>query len=537
LAGPGYLIAAAALLVWGAWKRFHLPQAPIIDPDIEGYLGPAIRALAGKPFSHMMGRSFPYPGFVYLVLRIFGDFRAIAVVQHLLGIAAGGIALLAWNAAGALVPPGGISRPWFRWIGLVPACVVLGSATEIVFEHQIRPEAIFPFLAILNIWTSFLFLDARFVRRRPSFLWLGALNVFISYLIYLDKPSFGFATLFCTLPVWLSLALPGCSILEKAGLAAGAILPAVLLLYLPEHILKSGDRGADSFLPETLLTVHAAMVERQMTEDLAGNGPLPYPRPLIQMAHDLLGVELAKAAHLTTGKTYRSLGYNPDYLMYRRDSFCATFPKEAHLVGNELADFCMTYYLRALRHHPGAMAAKTLRQLAIFYTFKNPVYWAGDRMDLSGDEYGRVDTLMVNTSRLGPGNPAAARYVATCGQLAAEGIAIRQSLPFVVLLRVLSVTYLPLFAGALLSVRLLFLPRYRPHFAWLVAAVCLAYAYNMGNCLTIAIVHSLEVTRYVHAQLIFSVFAQCLSLYLLMELAVFRRRGGGTGPAAAPPTP
>jgi hypothetical protein len=59
-----------------------------------------------------------------------------------------------------------------------------------------------------------------------------------------------------------------------------------------------------------------------------------------------------------------------------------------------------------------------------------------------------------------------------------------------------------------------------------VAAVWLVYSYNFGNCLTIAVVHSLEVTRYVRIQLIFTVFAQCLSLYLLLELAVFGIRAG-----------
>jgi len=53
----------------------------------------------------------------------------------------------------------------------------------------------------------------------------------------------------------------------------------------------------------------------------------------------------------------------------------------------------------------------------------------------------------------------------------------------------------------------------------LVAALLLVYSYNFFNCLTIAVVHSLEVTRYVRVQLIFTIFAQCLSLYLLLELA------------------
>jgi hypothetical protein len=520
----GYLACAAALLIWGAWKRFQLPQSPLIDPDIEGYLGPAVSALAGKPFVHLVGRSFPYPAFVYLILRIFGDFRAIAVTQHLLGIAAGALVMLGWNAAGALLPPGGIPKPVFRYMGLAPAYVCLGSSTAISFEHQIRPEAIFPFFAILNIWVSFRFLEARFVRPKPSFLWLGALNVFISVLIDMAKPSFGFATLFCTLPVWVSLLLPGRSGREKRLLAAAAILPALLLLVLPEHILKKSDPEAKLFLPETLLSVHATLVEQQMTEDLAGNGPLPYPRDVVQKAHDILAVELVKAAQVTT-KTYPSLGFNPDYLMYD-NSFCAQFAQEMNFTPQAMGDFCMTYYLRALRHHPAAIFAKVKRQLAIFYTGENPVYRLGKNMDISDLQYARVAPLMELTGQLGPGNPAVKRYVESCNRLAAAGIDISQARRFVEWLRFFSFHYLDLLGVALLSPLLLFFRPLRIHLLWLIVALWLAHSYNFGNSLTIAVVHSLDVTRYVRIQLIFTVFAQCLTLGLLLELAVFGMRAG-----------
>src|SRR5216117_3651824 len=71
-----------------AWQRFSRPLDPIADPDTWGYLSPALRKLTGAEFGHTNGRNFLYPGFLYLVLAAFGDFRAIGVVQHLLGLAA-----------------------------------------------------------------------------------------------------------------------------------------------------------------------------------------------------------------------------------------------------------------------------------------------------------------------------------------------------------------------------------------------------------------------------------------------------------------
>src|SRR5947208_7551683 len=84
-----YWSALAVIFVWAAWLRFRLPLDPIADPDTWGYLSPAIRKLMGAEFGHTRGRNFVYPGFVYLLLRVFGDFRAIAVIQHLLGLFAG----------------------------------------------------------------------------------------------------------------------------------------------------------------------------------------------------------------------------------------------------------------------------------------------------------------------------------------------------------------------------------------------------------------------------------------------------------------
>jgi hypothetical protein len=514
----GYLIAAAALLVWGGLQRFHLPPAPLIDADIIGYLGPAISALAGKPFLHLVDRSFPYPAFIYLILRVFGDFHAISVIQHLLGLGAGVLIMMAWNAAGRMFPSPAVPKPLFRYGGLVPAYVYLGSATAISFEHQMRPEAIFSFLTILDLWISFRFIETRFIRPKSSSLYFGALSVFLSYLVYLTKPSFGFAAIFTTLPVWLCLALPGYPIRSKAWLAAAAIVPTFLLLFLPEHILKSKDPWGPLFLAETLITVHANIVDQQMAEDLASNAPLPYPRNIVEAAHQMLSAELVKASAGGDTKTYPSLGFNPDYLMYS-DSFCIRFQTEMKFSNRAMADFCMTYYLRALRHHPGAIAQKILRQLALFYSPKNSAYWLGKSRDLSTNDYARVSQLITDTNQLGPGNPAVARYVQESNQLASQGIAVPQARRFVEWLHAFSTIYLQLLAITLLSPLLLLIRPMRAHFVWFIAALWLAYSYNFGNCLTIAIAHSLEVTRYNRSQLIFTAFAEALTFGLLLELA------------------
>lgn len=97
-------IAVTTLFAWAAWQRLALPIEPIADPDTWGHLSPALRKLIGLEFGHTHARNFVVPAFVYLLLLGFGSFRAIVIVQHLLGLVAGGTLLLTWRCSRALVP-------------------------------------------------------------------------------------------------------------------------------------------------------------------------------------------------------------------------------------------------------------------------------------------------------------------------------------------------------------------------------------------------------------------------------------------------
>src|SRR6266576_3691295 len=99
-----YWIALVFVFAGAVWQRFTLPVDPIADPDTWGYLSPALRKLTGAEFGHTNGRNFVYPGFVFLVLRLFADFRAITIAQHFLGLLAGAVFLFTWKRARIFVP-------------------------------------------------------------------------------------------------------------------------------------------------------------------------------------------------------------------------------------------------------------------------------------------------------------------------------------------------------------------------------------------------------------------------------------------------
>src|ERR1041384_2778402 len=147
-----YWIAIAAIFMWAACRRFSPPLDPIADLDIWGYLSPALLKLTRGEFVHAQGRNFVYPGFLFLILRAFGDLRAIAVVQHVLGLAGGGLILLMWRRVRSFSASSPVGDRSHSVLGLFLVAVFLLAGEPIRAEMEIRPEGICAFLVALNFY-------------------------------------------------------------------------------------------------------------------------------------------------------------------------------------------------------------------------------------------------------------------------------------------------------------------------------------------------------------------------------------------------
>ena len=177
-----FSISLAALFTWAAWLRMRAPLDPIADPDVWGYLSPAVSKLVGGGFTHA-GRNFVYPGFLYLLLRVAGDFRVIAFAQHALGLLAGVVMLLIWQRVRDLVVRPRLPAAVHRWLGLLPVGIYLLAADTIRFEMQIRPEAICGFLGLLNVYLVLQFIYWFFVRENKRAAVLYGIGGVLSVLL------------------------------------------------------------------------------------------------------------------------------------------------------------------------------------------------------------------------------------------------------------------------------------------------------------------------------------------------------------------
>jgi hypothetical protein len=520
-----YITLSILLFSCAGYFRLRLPQEPLIDPDVDGYLGPGLLALTGHSFQHIEGRSFVYPGFVYLILAVFRDFRAITIVQHLSGLAAGGVLLSSWNRCLSLIPRPITPKSVYRTLGLLVAALFLFNTSVVRLEHLIRPEAIFPLFAALSAYFNIQFIRYRFLKRDNRLaLIYGTLTIFNACLLFYLKPSFYLATAAATLPVWVSFLDPREALRRKLVLTGLAAFSVIVLLSLPEYALGRIDLDSQTFLPTTLFVVHANIIRDQLAKDIANGANTPYPPQLLESTYELLDREIQRSRQ--TGH-YTSLGFDPDYLMYE-DSFDRKFSADlkSQYPDDSRGKFYYYYFFRTWIHQPGRMLRKVARQFSTLYNNigKASPYKLEDHNKLSAAYAVNSDLFQKRASLfLLPYDPLQA-FIKTCNQLTGTSSQLAQ--PIIVswidsfLARTLTISLL-------LSLLLLSIlakdPALRTNYGWFLSVTLLLFGYSFADTLGIAIIHTLEITRYLTNQLIHCLLPQCLTFFLAVEVWSARR--------------
>jgi len=506
-----YYIALALIFLLAAYERFHLPLSPLADPDSWGYLAPAVLKLGGEGFQHTNSRNFLYPGFLLLILGLTNNLGAITIIQHLLGLGTGGLMIGCWAKTKRFVRH--ISPRTHDALGLAVGAIYLLSRRPIEYEHLLRPQAITPFFAILNILLTLHFFDIR-RREGPSLsgATIAALVLVSSILLVTLRSSFALTILFSGVPVLIALfdrreTWPRRALVILITLITGA---AVLRT---EQLLAESDPLAKWWLPTTLFTIHANLIAKQMDEDIARGDCGPHRCEWLREVSASLHEEIEKSRHFR--KFWPSLGFDPDYLMYDdslrrwRDHF---FDGDT----DKQLDFEMSYYLRTVRMHPGRMAAKVIQQMAQFYLGYKQGFLATPRVKLARRYSGALDALQPH--RL-PSYPPFTRYVEKLKSLSFTKATLDQPVLVTAVGALLSFLYPPIFF-ATLGVVCFLSPDLRRLYGSFAVVVLFALSYSFGNCLITAIVHSLDVTGYIVVQYSFVLLSELMAILFLVEIGM-----------------
>lgn len=509
----------AALFVLAAWQRFALPLDPIADPDTWGYLAPALRSLLGAEFGHTYGRNFVYPGFVLWLLRGFGDFRAIVIAQHLLGLMAGGILLLTWRRARALVRHAKLGHEIHGGLGLILTAIFLFSGEQILFEIELRPEGVAAFLIGLTLYLSLQFIICCFLEKRAAAtVGFGIGTVFSVLLLVSAKPSFRFVAAVTLLPIAIFFFRHGW-FRQKMALAIGGLSCAVVLL-LPEYYLSRDDEATRTFLPTQLFVMHADLIRDQLADDLQRGAKTPYPRELLDRVHHELVIELGRSIE-SHPVHFRSLGFCPDYLMYEPGSINAKL-RDTFETSDSRSAFYRYCYLRIWRERPWQVIRRIGRQMALFYARTCPAYKRDRFLNLTSGYQDGITSLNVQPyPELWMSYPPAVLYFNRTELLGRSAPSIHQAAPLRLVLSLLARLYRPLLLITIVGGVVCFLRRRcRDALSWLAAWVASLYLWNLACCLEVAIIHSLDVPRYNTIQMLFTMLAQFSAFWFLCEIAL-----------------
>ncbi len=496
-----YFVLLAAIFLGAAAKRFAgLPLAPFADKDLGGYISPVLSEFLGRGFILSNGRGFVYPAFVWFILRIGGgDFRVVAILQHVMGLLTGGLLLFAWIRARRFVVRPAVPSWVHSGMGLGLAAIYLFFNWPIVYEHRIRPEAVFPFFAALSVAGNCVLLTRR-EERTPFFL--GVVLIFDAVLLYMLKPAWGFSVVFCCLPVGYSLVVARESLLRKLLIAMVSVgLSAGLLLY-PEKVLERTDSSSGVFLPKLLFAMHANLIHDQMLSDVANHADVPYDRAWLAATAASLSVEIEKSK---PGR--RTLGFDPDYLIYEH-SICDEITRHFEGHPDELAGFFKYYYVRTALRKPFAMTKKVLVQIGVFYSFSSSMYRTGP-INVAEEYKKSLEILNGNLNY----SPLIRGWSSLCSQ-ATGARQLRNAPVMILVIHIIRFLHVFLLAGALVLCAFAMKGR----LLLLALLDLLIYSYSFGNNLTVAVVHTLEVNRYVQNEFSFVLFLHFITILLLLEM-------------------
>lgn len=349
-------LAAAALIFFGLPPRLSLPEAPLWDPDTWGYLRPALAVFNDEPFQQVDGRHGMYPSLLIGFLSFPGEFRAILRWQQGLGMLSVVVLWGVWLLWWMLLPASRTRDVLAPVAGLALIGLYYLNPNTILSEATLRPEAVFPFFGFLQLLcaTGFVFLSGR---KGIGLVLTGTLSVFLAYCCFCLKPSWAFAAAFTSLPVVFFLMKPG-----KTRLAAAAALGlAVVCVGGTVFFYKTWmrpDNFSRTFLPNTLFTIHADLIHAAFLKN-----PASPDADKIRALLPVFTTELEYArAH---PGTYKVLGFDADYLMYRSRFREPLAPFQLSIP--DYTSFLYRSYLAAWTSDPGAMGRKILRQMGMFF--------------------------------------------------------------------------------------------------------------------------------------------------------------------------
>ena len=510
-----------AAVLWGIKQRAGLPAVPLLTPDSWGYLNPALSWLGGAGFQQTDGRAWFYPGILALILKLGGDFSWIVRVQQCLSLAAAPLFWVGLRIWLSLFPRRtAVCHGFAVLLGAATAGIYLLNTTQARFEMTVQPEGVMAFFVLLYLIFVLAYIRARWVSHQNFLAILfGAASLLTSYCVLLLKPSWGLALIPSFLLLIAGIFGTGSRSLRWVPTYA-AILATGGLFVLPNLLGFRKDASSRTFLPFTLVSIHAAqIVQNAEKEHLIGDadpsrrsgaeadpsrrsGAEADPPSTDRDAQFYQGLKQAWSEARKVPLGCPTLGFAPDYIMYTKDFFHA-FAAEQKLTDPELVNLCYSTYFETWIKSPGAMLSKIGKEMRIFLSAPSRDFAAHSvnkrrAIDIAARFSPSPQALLADAESKDYQRvqPAYLSYLNNLEKVYQEGWKVDcvnwLRYAAIGLAKVASFIQLAFFA-ALFPV---FLSRRLPDLRLAALAAVMVSTAVYGNMLTVGVVHTLDLDRY-----------------------------------------
>lgn len=533
-------LGLVGLLIAAICVRSQIPPIALAEHDSWGWLGPALSWIGGLGFHEEFEREWIYGAFLAFGLKLTGSFVGSILLQQALGLMTAILIWMTWRRWISIFPPNfwweAISTP----LGLFLIALYLFNPISLVLELAIRPEAIMAFVVFLQLYCVVNFCKFRWQSFHPTAcLVFGALSLPLAWAMFVLKPNWALAVPATTLPVVLGLLPGGAPRLYRwLPLAAGFALIG-LGVWLPGRLLFLRSDQLHLFLPMTLFTIHADLIRTSMEDEMNDPDLPPERRKFLETFLPHLERELETATR--ENKYYRTLGFDPDYLMYRASLFPQLLT-QGGMSREELAAFCRQSFLSALANEPVGYVNKVLTQMH-YFIFPDDATFYRKRIALDKLCQHAISVLPAHPDQ--KYNPSTHTLMQAYLDHLSREAAVSREIEVVPSFRRFFQTVGP-FSPAivlgfflLLATTLIWPPLTALRLPGLVAAVI--FSAPAGNALTVAMVHALDNSRYRSSYgpiLVFALGAMVLFMVIAvttMGFTLWQRHRSSASPNPSPP--
>ena len=489
-----------AIFILAIWFRSKCPGIPISDPDTWGYLYPALSEISGFGFQQTHGRGIAYPLLLLVLFESTQNFFSIPFFQHFVGILSGLLWWAVWKEWQKWLPKNLQGILWIQCLGVVFLATFLWNANTIFYEEAIRPESIFPFLALTQTYLCMVYARVRWVDGSRWLLMAAGSLAMLSALICLSaKPSWGFAAgvPFVLVGVgalgtmeWTRLAA------RMASLALGFALTLLWIKILPPALGWIPDERSKGFLHATLFTVHAPTISKVLHERVQTGGSTPQEVAFLEK----WDTRIAESSRLEI-TSYHILDHDPDYLFYHSDAI-AKMPDSD--TPDKARKYMFSAYLDALLRFPIDIAEKVLKQLVVAHADLTRTLYRRD-LNLKNKFQGSIKSMdFYKMPKVDPNfastyeevRQSSVNYIKDSNEKLVFGPSVNKffTLGFGPVFLGVWMLGWPFLAAYLVFQRL----RAPKNLVDATLVFGIPWATAIGTTLTVAVVHSFDIDRYLH---------------------------------------